>query len=32
VAKFKYRPRSEDGKAIDRAGVEIVLAFKLKKS
>jgi protein TonB len=32
VAKFKYRPRTEDGKTIDRAGIEIVLAFKLKKS
>lgn len=32
VAKFKYRPRTEDGKAVDRPGVEIVLAFKLKKS
>ena len=32
VAKFKYRPRTEDGKPVDRASVEIVLAFKLKKS
>jgi protein TonB len=32
VAKFKYRPRSEDGTPVDRPGVEIVLAFKLKKS
>jgi protein TonB len=32
VSRYKYKPRIEGGKAVDKAGVELVLAFKLKRS
>jgi protein TonB len=31
VQKYRYKPRFEDGQAVDRPGVEVVLSFKLDK-
>lgn len=31
VRKYKYKPKVEQGAAVERAGVEVVLSFKLNK-
>lgn len=31
VQKYKYRPKIEDGAAVERPGVQVVLSFKLDK-
>lgn len=31
VQKYKYRPKIEDGTAVERPGVQVVLSFKLDK-
>lgn len=32
VKRYKYKPRMEGGKAVAKPGVEVILAFKLKRS
>jgi len=32
VQKYKYKPKVEDGAAVERAGVQVVLSFKLSKN
>jgi protein TonB len=31
VARYKYKPRSEKGRAVARSGVEVVLSFELER-